>query len=149
MSLVAKNALVSYLEAFIDGLDTDSPLFDTKIIRAGRGSIKTGFPKHCRIQIRQGKMTYTDDIPCKERNVRLILQFFVKPAAQTDEAYDEAIDQSYLMAKTAFDELEGNNLNGQIRDIQFAPIDPNYEMGLADSFATTHGATYLYGLING
>lgn len=148
MSLIAKNALIDALETYVSAA-TGGALEDTHIIGSEIGSLQGTADKYIRLQMKSGVMNLASEAKRQERGVAFILQCFVKPQGADEDSLDAAMDDSFEMAREAYELLEGNNLSGAVCDCTFHDgEEANYETGRANFYATPHGATYLYGVIN-
>lgn len=146
MSVRAKTALFDTLETFVATLPSGDALFGAVGLRNTRGKVEVS--KVFRVECTSGAMTMSDDECCKEMNVDFTLQFFALPTDESFEALDDAFDLSFQMARSAYDELNGKDLDGAVCSVDFPEAEGNYRVGVANLGATQYAATYLMGVVN-
>jgi hypothetical protein len=139
-----------FLNEQIDASLPGDALFEAVAARNARTSVEEA-EKVVRIYGGTQRFGKTNEASLKDRHVEITLQFIVRPASDSLDDLDAAIDTSLEMARQFFEAATDDpTLGSRGCDANFYDDDGknNVEFGEASIGSTLYGTTYLDGLIN-
>lgn len=144
--MITRNALYSFVETLIENAADGTPLKDALSFRNLRSSVDEAV-KVVRVECFDGQHVMTVEDCRKEANVKFTVQCWVLPETEGDEqaAIDTAVDDSFDMSRTIFEEMAADTSLGGLVCDSYAD---EFETGEANLGTVNRGVTYLDGTIN-
>ena len=145
--MIYEDAIYDVLEAAITAQSGNSahPLNNCKLYSTFRGSVKIEEKKIIRVSVLSGQFAFRNEDANKFEQVQAVIQCYVRADSKSDSDIDAAEELSFEMANEVSKVLSANpTLTNQVCISLFR----DFEKGTVNVWATVHGATYLYGVIN-
>ena len=141
--MVAKTALSEFIEEKVREAALGDALYGAKEFGSLRGDVSAE-RKVVRSDAWGGKFQVSDEEKRTEMDVDAMVQCHVQPKGDTDFDLEEAIEESFQMAKRLCYLINTEGLGNSVCDAYFE----DFESDTSSLGGTTRGSTYIFGKIN-